>query len=75
MDNQKEKNPFIFKLFAFISLTLIPLIALILILFDINKDPLQILIMSISFLSLSWINWSIYKEKKLIKRKITERCE
>ncbi|KKB35578.1 hypothetical protein [Bacillus thermotolerans] len=63
MNSDKKDNLNIYKWLALISLTLIPFAAGIGILFDLNSDPMQLLIMAAGFLSLSWINWSRYKEK------------
>ncbi|OMC76708.1 hypothetical protein BK125_16745 [Paenibacillus odorifer] len=63
MKNEKKENQNIYKWFSIISITLIPLAAGIGIVFDINRDPIQLLIMTLGFLSISWINWSKYKEK------------
>jgi hypothetical protein len=62
MNQENKQNPNVYKWISIISLILLPLTAGILIAFDINRDPLQILIMALSFVMLSWINWSRYKE-------------
>ncbi|MEK3943521.1 hypothetical protein [Paenibacillus sp. FSL H3-0310] len=63
MNTAKKQNKNIYKWISIISITLIPLAVGIGIVFDINRDPIQILLMVLGFLSLSWINWSKYKEK------------
>lgn len=63
MNNIKKENQNINKVISIICLVLIPLAASIGIVFDINRDPIQLLIMTLGFLSISWINWSKYKEK------------
>ncbi|GGF77422.1 hypothetical protein GCM10010912_23120 [Paenibacillus albidus] len=63
MNNKKKENQNMNKWISIICLILIPLSAGIGILFDINPDPIQTLLMTLGFLSISWINWSKYKEK------------
>ncbi|AWV35181.1 hypothetical protein [Paenibacillus odorifer] len=66
MNNEKKENQNIYKWISIICLVLIPLAASIGIVFDINRDPIQLLIMTLGFLSISWINWSKYKEKSKV---------
>jgi hypothetical protein len=63
MNNEKKENQNIYKWISIICITLIPLAAGIGIVFDISRDPIQILLMVLGFSCLSWINWSKYKEK------------
>ncbi|WP_017728187.1 hypothetical protein [Halalkalibacterium ligniniphilum] len=67
MSTENRDNPNVYKLIAIICLILIPLAGGIGIVFDINRDPIQLLIMALSFSILSWINWSRYKEKSIQK--------
>ena len=67
MNHDKKENQNIYKWIFIISITLIPLSAGIGIVFDINRDPIQILLMALGFIILSWINWSKYKEKSKLK--------
>ncbi|RXI96237.1 hypothetical protein DS745_21085 [Anaerobacillus alkaliphilus] len=60
---KNKDNPNIYRWIAVICLLIIPLAAGISILFDINRDPIQILVMALSFIILSWMNWSKFKEK------------
>ncbi|KAA1180780.1 hypothetical protein PAENI_26415 [Paenibacillus sp. B2(2019)] len=63
MNNIKKENQNINKWLSIICLILIPLSVGIGIVFDLYRDPIQILLMALGFISLSWINWSKYKEK------------
>ncbi|ETT76627.1 hypothetical protein C173_06411 [Paenibacillus sp. FSL R7-277] len=63
MKNEKKENQNIYKWISIISIILIPLTAGIVIVFDINRGPMQFLIMTLGLLCISWINWSKYKEK------------
>lgn len=59
----KKKNHSINKWFSIICLILIPLAAGVGIVFDINRDPFQIMIMAIGFLCLARIHWLKHKEQ------------
>lgn len=62
MNNIKKENQNIYKWLSIICLILIPLSVGIGIVFDINRDPIQILLIALGFISLSSINWLKYKE-------------
>lgn len=62
MNNKKNENNSIYKFIAITCVVLIPLAIVIGVVFDINRDPIQILLMSLGLLLISWINWSKYKE-------------
>lgn len=63
MNTQKKNDHEIYKWISIICLFIIPIADGIGIVFDINRDPKQILYMALSFLILSWVNWSKYKKR------------
>lgn len=63
MNNVKKENHNINKIFSIICLLLIPLAAGVGIIFDIIRDPFQILLMALGFLILARIHWLKYKEE------------
>lgn len=63
MNNEKKEDQKTYKWISISCLILIPLAAGVGITLDINRDPIQILLMALGLLIISWINWSKYKEK------------
>ncbi|MEC2072646.1 hypothetical protein [Alkalihalophilus marmarensis] len=63
MNPSTKDNRTFYKVLAIICLLLIPIAAGINLLFGINRDPLQLSIMALSFIILAWMNWSMYRKK------------